>query len=214
MLHKARQSRSVPPSGHCLPPSAGAQTTLTMSSWVPDHHLTRVVLEGLPRVAKASAGRVTFEMPKHPVAAAATFDARDGSGCLIHNDYAGPPAAAAGRRVSRAGKPPKSPPSPITACTGVIFTRRRIQRRSPARRVHPRPRIVQHKAPHRALADLQGMKLAPAGVAEAVARALGASVVVNPVNQCPDGQSRLRMQGPRTACCFRKTRSSAGLAEW
>src|SRR5258708_24970589 len=80
MLHKTRQSAvgaALAGSLLSLSPSAGAQTTLTMSSWVPpSHHLTRVVLEGFAEeVATASACRVTFEMlPKHPVAPAATLD--------------------------------------------------------------------------------------------------------------------------------------------
>ncbi len=61
---------------------AVAQTTLTMSSWVsPQHHLTSVVLQGwATEVEKATSGRVKFTMlPKHPSAAPGTFDAvRDG----------------------------------------------------------------------------------------------------------------------------------------
>ncbi len=61
---------------------ACAQTTLTMSSWVPPtHHLTSVVLQGFAdELEQASAGRLRLRMlPKHPVPAAATFDAvRDG----------------------------------------------------------------------------------------------------------------------------------------
>ncbi|HEX7214763.1 MAG TPA: TRAP transporter substrate-binding protein [Methylomirabilota bacterium] len=66
----------------CLAPPAGAQTTLTMSSWVsPQHHLTSVVLQGWANeVEKATNGRVKFTMlPKHPSAPPGTFDAvRDG----------------------------------------------------------------------------------------------------------------------------------------
>src|SRR5947208_12605434 len=59
-----------------------AQTTLTMSSWVPPaHHLTGVVLQGFgDEIEKASGGRLKFQMlPKAPAAAPGTFDAvRDG----------------------------------------------------------------------------------------------------------------------------------------
>ena len=85
MMHGARQFAAgavLAGSLLSLSPPAGAQTTLTVSSWVPpSHHLTRVVLEGfVEEVEKASAGRLKFQMlPNHPVAASATFDAvRDG----------------------------------------------------------------------------------------------------------------------------------------
>ena len=63
--------------------SAPAQTTtLTMSSWVsPQPHLTANVLQGWANeVEKATGGRVKFTMlPKHPSAPPGTFDAvRDG----------------------------------------------------------------------------------------------------------------------------------------
>ena len=62
--------------------AASAQTTLTMSSWVPPtHSLTRDVLGvWAQNVEKATSGRVKFTMlPKHPSAAPGTFDAvRDG----------------------------------------------------------------------------------------------------------------------------------------
>ena len=62
--------------------SAVAQTTLTMSSWVPpSHHLTGTVLQGWANdVEKATGGRVKFQMlPKHPSAPPGTFDAvKDG----------------------------------------------------------------------------------------------------------------------------------------
>ncbi len=63
-------------------PLASAQTTLTMSSWVPpSHHLTANVLRGwADQAEKATQGRVKFQMlPKAPAAPAGTFDAvRDG----------------------------------------------------------------------------------------------------------------------------------------
>src|SRR5512135_2311370 len=57
---------------------AQAQTTLTMSSWVPpSHHLTAVVLQGFAdEIEKASGGRLKFQMlPKAPAAPPGTFDA-------------------------------------------------------------------------------------------------------------------------------------------
>lgn len=65
-----------------LPMTVSAQTTLTMSSWVPPSHpLTKDMLQGWANeVEKATNGRVKFQMlPKHPAAPGGTFDAvRDG----------------------------------------------------------------------------------------------------------------------------------------
>src|SRR5262245_11616190 len=62
--------------------TAGAQTTLTMSSWVPrSHSLTKDVLAvWAHNVEKASNGRIKLQMlPKHPSAPPGTFDAvKDG----------------------------------------------------------------------------------------------------------------------------------------
>ena len=65
-----------------VPSAAQAQTTLTMSSWVPPSHaLTRDVLAVWGKdVERVTSGRVKLQMlPKHPVSAPGTFDAvRDG----------------------------------------------------------------------------------------------------------------------------------------
>lgn len=59
-----------------------AQTTMTMSSWVPPSHLITVHVLGAwaKDVERVTNGRVKFQMlPKHPVAAGGTFDGvRDG----------------------------------------------------------------------------------------------------------------------------------------
>ena len=61
---------------------AEAQTTLTISSWVPpSHSLTKTTMMGwAANVEKATNGRVKFQvLPKHPSAPPGTFDAvRDG----------------------------------------------------------------------------------------------------------------------------------------
>ena len=68
--------------GAALVLPAQAQTTLTMSSWVPPSHpLTKNFLQGWANEAeKVTGGRVRFQMlPKAPVAPPGTFDAvRDG----------------------------------------------------------------------------------------------------------------------------------------
>jgi TRAP-type C4-dicarboxylate transport system substrate-binding protein len=65
-----------------MAPGAGAQTTLTISSWVPPtHSLTKnVMMVWAANVEKATNGRIKFNvLPKHPSAPPGTFDAvRDG----------------------------------------------------------------------------------------------------------------------------------------
>ena len=173
-------------------PPAGAQTTLTVSSWVPpSHHLTRVVLEGfIEEVEKASAGHLKFQMlPKHPVAASATFDAvRDGlvDISLITASYTPDrlllPLVA---EFPGAGKTAE-----ITSVAYGRLHERYLRDAGEYKGVHLLAvfthgpgQLFNTRRPIERLADLQGMKLRTGGsVAEAMARALGASVVVNPVN--------------------------------
>jgi TRAP-type transport system periplasmic protein len=195
MLHKARQSAvgaALAGSLLSLSPAAGAQTTLTMSSWVPpSHHLTRVVLEGfVEEVEKASAGRLKFQiLPKHPVAASATFDAvRDG---LVDVSF-----ITASYMPDRLLLPlvAEFPGAGETAeITSVAYSRlhwRYLRDAGEYKGVHLLAvfthgpgQLFNTRRPIERLVDLQGMKLRTGGsVAEAMARALGASVVVNPVN--------------------------------
>jgi TRAP-type transport system periplasmic protein len=173
-------------------PSVGAQTTLTLSSWVPpSHHLTRIVLQGFADdVERASAGRLKFQMlPKHPVPPSATFDAvRDG---LVDISF-----VTASYTPDRLLLPllAEFPGAGETAeLNSVAYTRlhwRHLRSageyegvqvlglftHGPGQLFNTRHRIER-------LADVQGLKLRTGGsVAEAMARALGASVVVNPVN--------------------------------
>jgi TRAP-type C4-dicarboxylate transport system substrate-binding protein len=177
--------------------SACAQTILTMSSWVPPtHHLTSVVLRGFAdEVEQASAGRLQFRMlPKHPVPAQATFDAvRDGS---VDVSF-----------VSASYTPDRHilplvadfPAAGETAeITSVAYSRLHWKRLHGAGEyegvhllgvfTHGPGHVFNTKRPIESLADLAGLRLRTGGsVAEAIARALGASVVVNPVN--PNAQT-------------------------
>jgi TRAP-type transport system periplasmic protein len=195
MLHKARQSAvgvALAGSLLSLSPAAGAQTTLTVSSWVPpSHHLTRVVLEGfVEEVEKASAGRLRFQMlPKHPVAPSATFDAvRDG---LVDVSFI--TASYTPNRLLLplvAEFPGAGKTAEITSVAYSRLHRRYLHDAGEYKGVHLLAvfthgpgQLFNTRHPVEGLADLQGMKLRTGGsVAEAMARALGASVVVNPVN--------------------------------
>ena len=167
-----------------------AQTTLTMSSWVsPQHHLTSVVLQGWANeVEKATNGRVKFTMlPKHPSAPPGTFDAvRDG---LVDLSY-----VTASYTPARHILPlmPELPGAGDTALVNsVAYSRiywkslpqgRRVQGREAARRVHRTARArCSPRSRCAGIDDVQGLKIRTGGgIAEAVAKALGASAFVKP----------------------------------
>ncbi len=170
-------------------PALAQTTTLTMSSWVsPQHHLTSVVLQGwATEVEKATGGRVKFTMlPKHPSAPPGTFDAvREG---LVDLSY-----VTASYTPARHILPlmPELPGAGETALDqlGRLLAHllealpqgRRVQGRQAARRVHPRPRPDVHQEAVAGIADVQGLKIRTGGgIAEAVAKALGASAFVKP----------------------------------
>ena len=169
-------------------PSA-AQTTLTMSSWVsPQHHLTSVVLQGWANeVEKATNGRVKFTMlPKHPSAPPGTFDAvRDG---LVDLSY-----VTASYTPARHILPlmPELPGSGDTAlANSVAYSRihwKYFQQVGEYKGVKllgvftHGPGQMYTKKPVRTIADVQGLKIRTGGgIAEAVAKALGASAFVKP----------------------------------
>jgi TRAP-type transport system periplasmic protein len=168
---------------------AAAQTTLTMSSWVsPQHHLTSVVLQGwATEVEKATNGRVKFTMlPKHPSAPPGTFDAvRDGLVDLSYVTASYTPA----RHVL-----PLMPELPGAGDTALVNS-------VAYSRIHWKyfdkvgeykgvkllgvfthgPGQMLTKKPIRTIDDVQGLKIRTGGgVAEAVAKALGASAFVKP----------------------------------
>lgn len=170
-------------------PAAVAQTTLTMSSWVsPQHHLTSNVLQGWANeVEKVTGGRVKFQMlPKHPSAPAGTFDAvRDGLVDLAFVTASYTPA----RHVL-----PLLPELPGGGETALVNS-------IAYSRIHWKhfhkvgeykgvkllgvfthgPGQMFTKKPVNSIADVQGLKIRTGGgVAEAVAKALGASAFVKP----------------------------------
>ncbi len=171
-------------------PGASAQTVLTMSSWVPPtHSLTRdVLLAWSQQVEKATNGRVKFEMlPKHPSAAPGTFDAvRDG---LVDVSFV------------TASYTPARHPLPLMAelpgagataeINSVAFSRVHWKYFQPANEykgvkllgvfTHGPGQMFTVKKPVTSVADLAGMKIRTGGgIAEAAAKALGASPFVKP----------------------------------
>jgi TRAP-type C4-dicarboxylate transport system substrate-binding protein len=168
---------------------ASAQTTLTMSSWVsPTHHITAVVLQGWANeVEKVTGGRVKFRMlPKHPSAPPGTFDAvRDG---LVDLSY-----VTASYTPARHVMPllPELPGGGETALVNSIAYSRihwkYFQKVGEYKGVKllgvftHGPGQMFTKRPVHGIGDVQGLKIRTGGgVAEAVAKAIGASAFVKP----------------------------------
>src|SRR5215204_130807 len=164
-------------------------TTLTMSSWVsPTHHITAVVLQGWANEAeKVTNGRVKFTMlPKHPSAPPGTFDAvRDG---LVDLSF-----VTASYTPARHILPllPELPGSGDTAlANSIAYSRihwKHFHKLGEYKGVkllgvftHGPGQMFTKKAVH-GINDIQGLKIRTGGgVAEKVAKALGASAFVKP----------------------------------
>jgi TRAP-type transport system periplasmic protein len=176
--------------GLAVVPSVHAQTTtLTMSSWVsPQHHLTANVLQGwATEVEKATNGRVRFTMlPKHPSAPPGTFDAvRDG---LVDLSY-----VTASYTPARHVMPlmPELPGAGETSLVNSVAYSRihwkyfhKVGEYKGVKLLgvftHGPGQMFTKKAVN-GIGDVQGLKIRTGGgVAEAVAKALGASAVVKP----------------------------------
>jgi TRAP-type C4-dicarboxylate transport system substrate-binding protein len=166
-----------------------AQTTLTMSSWVsPQHHLTSNVLQGWANEAeKVTNGRVKFQMlPKHPSAPPGTFDAvRDGLVDLSFVTASYTPA----RHIL-----PLMPELPGAGDTSLVnsvaYSRiywKHFHKVGEYKGVKligvftHGPGQMFTKRPVNSINDVQGLKIRTGGgVAEAVAKALGAAAFVKP----------------------------------
>ncbi len=170
-------------------PALAQTTTLTMSSWVsPQHHLTSVVLQGwATEVEKATGGRVKFTMlPKHPSAPPGTFDAvREG---LVDLSY-----VTASYTPARHILPlmPELPGAGETALiNSVAYSRiywkhfHKVGEYKGVKQLgvftHGPGQMFTKKAVA-GIGDVQGLKIRTGGgIAEAVAKALGASAFVKP----------------------------------
>ena len=170
--------------------AAVAQTTLTMSSWVsPAHHLSSVVLQGFgDEVEKASGGRLKFQMlPKHPSAAPGTFDAvRDG---LVDVSYVTGSYTPARHILPLLAELPGA--GDTAEINSVAYSRihwKALDKAGEYKGVkllgvftHGPGQMFNTKRPIKSLADLQGMKIRTGGgIADAMAKALGASAFVKP----------------------------------
>jgi TRAP-type transport system periplasmic protein len=168
---------------------ADAQTTLTMSSWVsPQHHLTAVVLQGWANeVEKATQGRVKLTMlPKHPSAPPGTFDAvRDG---LVDVSYVTASYTPARHILPLMAELPGAGDTALV--NSVAFSRihwKYFDKIGEYKGVkllgvftHGPGQMFTRK-PVAGIADVQGLKIRTGGgIAEAVAKALGASAFVKP----------------------------------
>jgi len=170
-------------------PAARAQTTLTMSSWVsPQHHLTAVVLQGwASEVEKATSGRVKFTMlPKHPSAPPGTFDAvRDG---LVDLSFVTASYTPARHILPLLAELPGGGDTALV--NSIAYSRiywKYFDKVGEYKGVKllgvftHGPGQMFTKRPIAGIADVQGLKIRTGGgVAEAVAKALGASAFVKP----------------------------------
>jgi TRAP-type C4-dicarboxylate transport system substrate-binding protein len=175
--------------GLALAPLASAQTTLTMSSWVPpSHHLTSVVLKGWAEQAeKATQGRVKFNMlPKAPAAPPGTFDAvKDG---LVDVSYVTASYTPARHVLPLLAELPGA--GGTAEINSVAFSRihwKYFQQVGEYKGVKllavftHGPGQMFTKKPLNGLAEFKGLKIRTGGgIAEEVAKSLGASAFVKP----------------------------------
>ncbi len=171
-------------------PAAAQTTTLTMSSWVsPSHLLTKDVLGGwAQQVEKATDGRVKLQMlPKHPSAPPGTFDAvRDQLGDVSYVTASYTPA----RHVLPllAELPGSGGTSVINSVAYSRIHWKYLQQAGEYKGVkllgvftHGPGQMFNTKRPITKVEDLSGMKIRTGGgIAEEMARALGASAFVKP----------------------------------
>jgi len=167
---------------------AAAQVTLTYSSWVPpSHHLSVWQVNWANTVQKATNGRVKFQLlPKHPSSPPGTFDAvRDGLMDLSYVTASYTPA----RHVLPLMA--ELPGAGATAeINSVAFSRihwKHFQKVGEYNGVKllavwtHGPGQMFTKKPVKSINDIQGLKIRTGGgVAEAVAKALGAAAFVKP----------------------------------
>jgi len=170
-------------------PALAQTTTLTMSSWVsPQHHLTGVVLQGwATEVEKATSGRVKLQMlPKHPSAPPGTFDAvRDG---LVDVSYVTASYTPARHILPLMAELPGAGETALI--NSVAYSRiywKHFDKVGEYKGVKllgvftHGPGQMFTKRPITGINDLQGLKIRTGGgIAEAVAKALGASAFVKP----------------------------------
>jgi TRAP-type C4-dicarboxylate transport system substrate-binding protein len=172
------------------PPAAAQTTTLTMSSWVsPNHLLTKDVLAVWgQQVEKATNGRVKLQMlPKHPSAPPGTFDAvRDD---LVDVSYVTASYTPARHVLPLLAELPGG--GATSVINSLAYSRihwKYLQQAGEYNGVkllgvftHGPGQMFNTKRPINKVEDLGGMKIRTGGgIAEEMARALGASAFVKP----------------------------------
>jgi len=170
--------------------AAVAQTTLTMSSWVPPSHpLTKNFLAGWAKEAeKVTGGRVKFQMlPKAPVAPPGTFDAvRDD---LVDLSYVTASYTPARHVLTKLGELPGG--GPTATINSIAYSRmhwKYFQKVGEYNGVHligvfthGPGQIMNSKRAVTRVADLQGLKIRTGGgIAADMGKALGASMMFKP----------------------------------
>ena len=169
---------------------ASAQTTLTMSSWVPPSHpLTKYFLQGWANEAeKVTNGRVKFQMlPKAPVKAPGTFDG-------VHDDLVDMSYTTAsytpGRfLLAKLGELPGG--GPTATINSIAYARTHYKFFAPANEykgvhllgvfTHGPGQIFNSKHEVAKLADLKGLKIRTGGgVAADMGKAMGATLIFKP----------------------------------
>src|SRR5262245_27450886 len=172
-----------------ISPASAQTTTLTMSSWVsPQHHLTANVLQGWATEAeKVTNGRVKFTMlPKHPSAPPGTFDAvRDG---LVDLSFVTASYTPARHILPLMAELPGAGDTALA--NSIAYSRiywKHFHKVGEYRGVKllgvftHGPGQMFTKKPVNGIADVQGLKIRTGGgIAEQVAKALGASAFVKP----------------------------------
>jgi len=172
-----------------VPQALAQTTTLTMSSWVsPQHHLTANVLQGWANeVERATSGRVKFTMlPKHPSAPPGTFDAvRDG---LVDLSFVTASYTPARHILPLIAELPGAGDTALA--NSVAYSRiywKHFHKLGEYRGVKllgvftHGPGQMFTKRPVANINDVQGLKIRTGGgIAEQVAKALGASAFVKP----------------------------------
>jgi TRAP-type transport system periplasmic protein len=171
-------------------PAAAQTTTLTMSSWVsPSHLLTKDVLAVWgQQVEKATNGRVKLQMlPKHPSAPPGTFDAvRDD---LVDVSYVTASYTPARHVLPLVAELPGG--GATSVINSLAYSRiywKYLQQADEYKGVkllgvftHGPGQMFNTKRPINKVEDLAGMKIRTGGgIAEEMARALGASAFVKP----------------------------------
>ena len=192
MFSKPLIASAIAAAGLLAAVPAAAQTTLTLSSWVPPQHLlTRAMVEWADEVEKASSGRIKHTLlPKAVAKPPGTFDAvRDGLADVSFSVDGYTPGRFVLTRIA------EFPQLGETATT-VSVAYERISRRHFAKAdehkgvrvltvfTHGPGEIYNTKRPIKTLDDLKGLKIrVGGGMINELAKSLGVDALLKPAPQ-------------------------------